>query len=62
MSAVHAVRSEEEASAERWRQWQSQGAVASRSAARRALIVFVLLFAGLGAWLALMLFDPSLWP
>lgn len=62
MSAVHAVTSEEEAAAERWRPWQSRNAVASRTAAKQARIAFTLLFAGLGAWLALLLLNQSLWP
>jgi pheromone shutdown protein TraB len=62
LSAVHAVASDEDASAERWRQWQLRNAVASRTAAKRARIGFTVIFAGLGAWLGLQLLNPSLWP
>ncbi len=61
MSAVHAVTSEEDASAERWRQWQSRNAVANRTAAKQVRVAFTLLFAGLGAWLGLVLLNPSFW-
>jgi hypothetical protein len=62
LSAFHAVSSDGDASAERWRQWQLRNAVASRTAARRARIAFTVIFAGLGTWLGLHLLDPSLWP
>ena len=63
MSAVQTVSPEEDAAAaERWRQWQVRNAVTSRKDARRARIVFTVLFAGLGAWLGLRLLAPSLWP
>ena len=62
MSAVPTVSPEEDAAAERWRQWQLRHAVASRKDAKRARIAFTVLFAGLGAWLGLQLLAPSLWP
>jgi hypothetical protein len=63
LSAVQALSPEEEdASAERWRQWQVQNAVSSRKGAKQAGIAFTVLFAGLGAWLGLQLLNPSLWP
>jgi hypothetical protein len=62
LRVVHAGSSEVDASAERWRQWQLRNAVASRTSAKRARIVFTILFAGLGAWLGLQLLTPSLWP
>jgi hypothetical protein len=61
MSAVQAVSPEEDASAERWRQWQLRYDVSSRKDAKRVRIAFTLLFAGLGAWLGLQLLAPSLW-
>ena len=62
LSAVHAVSLEEDASAERWRQWQLRNAVSSRRSAKQARIAFTVLFAGLGAWLGLLLLNPSLRP
>lgn len=62
MSVVPSVSPEEVAAAERWHQWQVRNAVASRISARRARIAFTVLFAGLGAWLGLVLLNPSLWP
>jgi hypothetical protein len=62
MTAVQTVSPEEDASAERWRQWQLRNVVTSRKDARRARIAFPVLFAGLGAWLGLQLQAPSLWP
>lgn len=61
MSAVQTVSPEEDASAERWRQWQLRNAVSSRKGARHARIAFTVLFAGLGAWFGLQLLAPSLW-
>jgi len=61
MSAVQTVSPEEDASAERWRQWQLRNAVTSRKDARRAHIGFTVIFAALGAWLGLQLLVPSLW-
>jgi hypothetical protein len=62
MSAVQTVSPGEDASAERWRQWQLRNAVTSHRDAKRARIAFTVLFAGLGAWLGLQLLAPSLWP
>jgi hypothetical protein len=63
LSAVQTVSLEEEnASAERWRQWQVRNAVSSRKSARQARITFTVLFAGLGVWLGLQLLAPSFWP
>jgi hypothetical protein len=62
MTAVQTVSPEEDASAERWRQWQLRNVVTSRKDAKRARIAFTVLFAGLGAWLGLQLLPPSLWP
>ena len=62
LSAVQALSLEEDASAERWRQWQARNAVSSRKSAKQARIAFTVLFAGLGAWLGLQLLSPSLWP
>ena len=63
LSAVKTVALEEEnASAERWRQWQVRNAVSGRKSAKQARIAFTVLFAGLGVWLGLQLLNPSLWP
>jgi hypothetical protein len=61
MSAGQPVSGDEEASAERWRQWQLRNAVTSRKDARRARIAFTVIFAALGAWLGLQMLAPSLW-
>jgi hypothetical protein len=62
MNAVQTVSPDEDASAERWRQWQLRNAVTSRKDDKRARIAFTALFAGLGVWLGLQLLAPSLWP
>jgi hypothetical protein len=62
MNAVQTVSPDEDASAERWRQWQLRNAVTSRKDEKRARIAFTALFAGLGVWLGLQLLAPSLWP
>jgi hypothetical protein len=62
LSAVQAVSVDEDASAERWRQWQLANAASSRKSAHHARIAFILLFAGLGGWLVLLLLNPSLRP
>ena len=61
LSVVQAA-SPEEASDERWRQWQVRNAASSRKSGKQARIAFTVLFAGLGAWLGLQLLSPSLWP
>ena len=62
MNAVQAVSPEDDASADRWRQWQVRNTVTSRRDAKRARIAFTVIFAGLGAWLGLqLLLAPSLW-
>jgi hypothetical protein len=55
LSAVQAASADDDASAERWRQWQLRNAVSSRKSAQQAVIAFTVLFAGLGVWLALLL-------
>jgi hypothetical protein len=62
MSIVQTVSPEEDASAQRWRQWQLRNAATSRKGAQRARIAFTVLFAGLIASLGLQLLAPSLWP
>jgi hypothetical protein len=62
MNPVQTVSPDEDASAERWRQWQLRNAVTSRKDDKRARIAFTALFAGLGVWLGLQLLAPSLWP
>jgi hypothetical protein len=61
LSAVP-ILSPDDASEERWRQWQLRNAVTSRNAARRARIAFTVIFAALGVWLGLQLLAPWLWP
>jgi hypothetical protein len=60
LSVAQAVSPEEDAFAERWGQWQRRNAVISRKDTRRARIAFTVLFAGLAAWLGLMLLNPAL--
>jgi hypothetical protein len=61
MSVVHAVTSDEDASAERWRQWQLRNAATSRKDARRARLAFTAIFVVLGIWLGIRWLVPSLW-
>ena len=51
----------EDASAERWRQWQLRSAAASRKDAARARIVFTLIFVAVGAWLGWQLLSSPIW-
>jgi len=51
-SVVPAV---EEAHAARWREWQLKNEFGERQGARRARVVFTLIFIALGVWLGLML-------
>ena len=60
LSVVQAVSPEGVASAERWRHWQQRNAVTSRNDAKRAGIVFTVIFVVLGAWLGRLLLFPSL--
>jgi hypothetical protein len=60
MSVVQAISAEDEASNDRWHQWQLRYATSSRRDANRMRIAFTLLLAGLGAWLGLQLLAPSL--
>ena len=62
MNAVQTVSPDEDATVQRWRQWQLRNAVTSRKDDKRARIAFTALFAGLGVWLGLQLLAPSLWP
>jgi hypothetical protein len=62
VSAVRAASPQEDASAERWRQWELRNAVTSRKDALRARLAFTLIFAGVGAWLGLQLLPSSVWP
>jgi hypothetical protein len=62
LSAIQAVSPEEDASAQRWHQWQLRNAAASRKGARRARTAFTAIFAVLGAWLGVQLLAPSLLP
>jgi hypothetical protein len=56
LPAVASV-SDQDASAERWRQWQLGNEESSRKSAARARIVFTVLFTALGAWLGLLLLS-----
>jgi hypothetical protein len=58
LSAVPAVALEEDASAERWRQWQLRNAVSSRKSDIQARIAVTVVFSGLVAWLTLLLLSP----
>jgi hypothetical protein len=44
-----------EAHATRWREWQVKNEVGQRQGARRARVVFTLVFIALGAWFVLQL-------
>ena len=55
VSVVQTVAAEQDASAERWRQWQVRNGATSRTDAKWARIAFTVLFAGLGVWLGLQL-------
>jgi hypothetical protein len=61
MSAVDTVTPDEDACAERWRQWELRNAATSRKDARRARFAFTAIFVVLGVWLGLKLLVPSLW-
>lgn len=62
LNAVQAVSPDEDASAERWRQWQLRNVEVNRRDSKRMRIVFTALFAALGMWLGIQLFAPSLLP
>ena len=62
LNAVQTVSSGEDASAERWHQWQSRNAATNRTDARRMRFVFTALFAALGIWLGIHLLAPSILP
>jgi hypothetical protein len=62
LNAVQAVSPDEDASAERWRQWQLRNVEANRKDSKRMRIVFTALFAALGMWLGIQLLAPSLVP
>ena len=61
LSAAQTVSPDEDASAERWRQWQLRNAVTSRKDARRARIAFTAIYAALGVWLGLQWLAPLVW-
>ena len=52
VSLISAV---EEAHATRWREWQVMNAAGQRQGARRARLVFTVIFIALGAWFGLQL-------
>jgi hypothetical protein len=51
----------EDASSERWRQWQVRTAAVSLKHAARARIVFTVMFVAMGAWLGWQLLSSQLW-
>ena len=59
-SVLQAISPEDEASSERWHQWQLRYATSSRRDADRMRVAFTVLLTGLGAWLGLQLLAPSL--
>jgi hypothetical protein len=61
VSAVPSMSPQDDAYAERWRQWQHHNAVTSRREARRAHVAFTILFAGVCVWLGLQLLGLPLW-
>lgn len=62
MRIVDGGSGDEDGAAERWHQWQAQNRVSGRKSATQARIAFTVLFAGLGGWVGLQLFNPSFWP
>ena len=62
LNAVQAVSPDEDASAERWRQWQLRNVEANRRDSKRMRIVFTVLFAAIGMWLGIQMLAPSLLP
>jgi hypothetical protein len=62
LSPVHAISPEDDAAAERWRQWQLRNAATSRKGAERARRAFAVIFAAVGVWLGSQLLAPWLWP
>ena len=54
-NAVRAVSPDEFAAEERWREWQSRNAIASRRSAWQVRLVFTAVFAVTGLWLGLLL-------
>jgi hypothetical protein len=62
LNAVQAGSTDEDASVERWRQWQLRNVEANRKDAKRMRIVFAALFAALGMWLVIQMLAPSLLP
>jgi hypothetical protein len=51
----------DDANAERWRQWQLGYEASSRTGARRARTVITLILTVLGVWLCLQLLSLQLW-
>lgn len=62
LSVVQTVSPDEDATAERWRQWQMRNAETSRKDTRRMRIVLTAVCAALGMWLGIQLLAPSLVP
>ena len=62
LNAVQAVLPDEDASAERWRQWQLRNVEVNRTDSKRMRIVFTALFAAVGIWLGIQMLAPSLLP
>ncbi len=60
MTAAQALSPDENASAERWRQWQQGNAKTNVADSRRMRFVFTALFVGVGMWLGIELLAPFL--
>jgi hypothetical protein len=59
--SIMTIAPSEDASAERWRQWQLRNEASSRKSAMRARVVFTVTFAALAAWLGVQLLLSPLW-
>jgi hypothetical protein len=51
----------EDATAERWRQWQLRSAAGSRTSATHVRIAFTVIFIALAVWLGVELLSSPLW-
>jgi len=60
MTAAQALSPDENASAERWRQWQQGNVKTNVADSRRMRFVFTALFVGVGMWLGIELLAPFL--
>jgi hypothetical protein len=58
--SVPLVSAVEEAHAKSWREWQRKNEQGQREGARRAQVVFTVIFIALGIWLGVQLVWPDL--